>query len=133
MAAHRQPAVGAEPILAAVDGRAAGACGDPRHAQDRYGLALSERGLERAKLAVDLTERAQLREHERVVSLAEAMQVEDQATEVAIGELAGLAQKARTAAQAAARPEARRLGARLGAGGRVLLRSGRGWRCGSRG
>lgn len=52
---------------------------------------LGEGSFERAQLGVDLTERAELGEYERVVASAEAVQVVDQPTEVAVGELAGLA------------------------------------------
>ena len=65
-------------------------------------------GLERAQLGVDAGERAQLGEHQRVVALSEAVQVEDEPAEVAVGELARLAQEARAAAHATARAEARR-------------------------
>ena len=81
VAAHRQPAVGAEVVLAAVDRGAAGAGGDAGLAQDRHRLALCQGGLERAQLGVDVAERAQLGEHQRVVALAEAVQVEDQPAE----------------------------------------------------
>jgi hypothetical protein len=63
-----------------VDRRAARTRGDARLAQDGQRLAFSEGGLQRAQLAVDTAERAQLGAHERVVALAEAVQVEDQPT-----------------------------------------------------
>jgi hypothetical protein len=93
-------------ILAAVDGRAAGARRDARLAQDRHGLALLEGGFERAQLGVYLGERAELGDHERVVALPESMQVEHQPAEVPIGELAGFPQESRAAAHAPARAEA---------------------------
>ena len=65
-------------------------------------------------LGVDVSERRQLRQHQRVVALAEAMQVEDEASEVAIGELACLAQEADPAANPPPRDEA---GALLRPGG----------------
>src|SRR5208283_1705017 len=46
----------------------------------------------------DALERGQLREHERVVALPEAMQVEHEPTEIAVGELTGPAQVARAPA-----------------------------------
>ena len=58
------------------------------------GLWCDERPLESPQLAVDVAERVELVEHERVVALPEAVQVEDQSSEVAVGELAGLAQEA---------------------------------------
>jgi hypothetical protein len=74
-----------------VNRRAARAGGDAGVAQDRYRLALGERGFERAQLGVDVSERAELGDHQRVVTLAEAVQVEDQPAEVAVGELTSLA------------------------------------------
>jgi hypothetical protein len=71
--------------------RAARTGGDAGVAQDRHRLALGERGFERAQLGVDVPERAELGDHQRVIALAEAVQVEDQPAEVAIGELASLA------------------------------------------
>jgi len=71
-----------------VDRRATRARGDARLAQDRQRLALLERGFERAQLGVDLAQSAELGEHERVVSLSEAVQAEDQPAQVAICELA---------------------------------------------
>jgi hypothetical protein len=78
-------------VLAAVDGGAARACRDTGFAQDRHGLMLIEGGLQRAQLRVDLAERAQLGDHQSVVALPEAVQVEDQPAKVAVGELARLA------------------------------------------
>ena len=108
VATERQPAVGAEAVLAAVDRRAARAGGDTGFAQDRDGLALGQRRLQRAQLGVDVPERVELGDHQSVVALAEAVQVEDEAAEVAIGELTCLAQEARAPAHASARSEARR-------------------------
>ena len=101
-----------------MDGGAARAGGDAGLAQDGDGLALAEGGFERAQLGVDVPERGELGQHERVVALAEAVQVEDEPAEVAVGELARLAQEARAAADAAARAEAGRLRRRaMSAGG----------------
>ena len=105
VAVHGEPAVGAEAVLAAVDRRAARAGGDAGVAQDRHRLVLGEGAFERAQLGVDVAERRELGEHQRVVALAEAVQVEDQAAEVAVGELARLAQEARAAAHAPALAE----------------------------
>ena len=75
----------------------------------------SSAALERPQLAVDVAERVELRQHERVVALAEAVQVEDEAAEVAVGQLAGPAQEAGTPPRPPARAEARLLdGWRLG-------------------
>ena len=89
--------------------------------------------LERAQLGVDLAERVQLGEHERVVALAEAVQVEDEPAEVAVGELARLAQEARAAARAPARAEAGLLGggcSRPALGGLAVVRLARRLRVG---
>jgi len=93
-----------------VDRGAARARGDACLAQNGDRLALAERAFDRSQLAVDLRERGQLREYQRVVALPEAMQVEHQPAEVAIGELTCLAQEARTAACATARLESSRRG-----------------------
>ncbi len=73
------------------------------------GLALAQGAFDRAQLAVDVAERRQLGEHERVVALPEAVQVEDESAEIAIRELACLAQEAQAAARPTARLEAGRL------------------------
>jgi hypothetical protein len=86
---HRQPAVGAEAVFAAVDGGAPGAGRDSCLAQHSHGLALLQRRLYRPQLVVDVAERAELREHQRVVSGSEAVQVVDQAAQVPVGQLAG--------------------------------------------
>ena len=101
-----------------MDRGAAWAGGDAGVAQHRHRLVLGEGAFERAQLGVDLTERAELGEHERVVALAEAVQVVDQPAEVAIGELARLAQEARAAAHAPALAEAGRSGGQRGIGHR---------------
>jgi hypothetical protein len=89
-----------------VDRGAARARGYPGLAEDRYRSPFREGGLDRAQLAVDQPQRVELRDHERVVALAEAVKVVDEATEVAVGELAGAAQEARAAARSAPRAEA---------------------------
>ena len=108
MAAHRESAVRAEVIVAAVDRGAARAGRDPGLAQDRDGLTLAEGRFQRAQLGVDLPKRVQLVEHQLIVALAEAMQVEDEPAEVAVGELPSLAQEARSATCASPRAEAGR-------------------------
>ena len=104
--AHRQAAVRAEAVFAAVDRGAARAGGYPGLAQHGDRLGARAAPLDRAQLAVDLAERVQLGEHQRVVALAEAVQVEDEAAEVAVGELAGPAQETRPPSGAPARAEA---------------------------
>jgi hypothetical protein len=74
-----------------VDRRAARAGGDARLAQDRQAAALLEGCFQGAHLRVDLPQRRQLGEHERVVAPTEAVQVEHQAAEVAVCELTRLA------------------------------------------
>jgi hypothetical protein len=93
MAAHRHPAVRAELVLAAVDRSAARTCGDAGLAQDRHRPPVGEHVFQSPDLPVDLPERGELCEHERVVALSEAVQVEDEAAEVSVGELSRLAQK----------------------------------------
>jgi hypothetical protein len=110
---HGEAAVGAEAVAAAVDRRAARAGGDAGLAHDRHRLTLSQGCLEYAQLGVDVAERGELGDHQRVVALAKAVQVEDQPAEVAVGKLARLAQEARATAHTPA-------GAETGwAGGRV--------------
>jgi hypothetical protein len=79
-----------------VDRRAAGTGGDAGLAQHGHRLTFLQGALERAQLGVDLRERVQLGEDQRVVACSEAMQVEDETAEIAVGQLARLAQKART-------------------------------------
>jgi hypothetical protein len=67
---------------------------------------LLQGGFERAQLGIDATERGELGDHQRIVTLAEAVQVENQSAEVAIGKLASLAQEAHAAANTPARAEA---------------------------
>jgi hypothetical protein len=68
-------------------------------------LAFLQRVLECAKLGVELAERVQLGQHERVIALTEAMEVEDEPTEIAVGQLTRLAQKAGAPPRAAAGTE----------------------------
>jgi hypothetical protein len=89
-----------------VDRGAARAGADAGLAENRHRGTLSQRRFERAQLAVDVAEGVQLVEDERVVSLAEAVQVEDEPAEIAIRELAGLAQEAHAPSYAPSRGEA---------------------------
>ncbi len=73
VAAHGQSAVGAEVVLAAVERRTARAGGDAGFAQDGHGLVLSQGALQREQLGVDVPERVQLGDDERVVALSEAV------------------------------------------------------------
>jgi len=100
-----EPAVRAEAVLAAVDRGASGAGGDAGLVQDRHGPTFFQGGLQRDQLGVDLAECVQLRHHQRVVALPEAVQGEDQAAEVAVGELTSPAQKAGATANTPARAE----------------------------
>jgi hypothetical protein len=106
-----------------VDRRAARAGSESSLAQDRHRLALAQGRFERTQLGVYVAQRAELAQHELVVSLVEAMQVEHEPAEVAVGELAYLAQEADAAAQAAARREAGWRVRRRGSG--RLARAGR--------
>jgi hypothetical protein len=85
-----------------VDRRTAGTCGDTRLAQNGDRSALSQHVFERTQLSVDVPERCQLRQDERIVALSEPVQVEDQPAEVAIAKLPGLAQEARAPSCASA-------------------------------
>jgi hypothetical protein len=76
-----------------VDGGAARTGGDAGLAQHRHGLALLEGALHASQLSIDVTEGGQLGEYEGIVSLAEAVEVEDEAPEVTIGELPSLTQE----------------------------------------
>jgi len=89
-----------------VDRRASGAGGDAGLVQDGHGPTFLQSGLKRGQLGVDLAERVQLCHHQRVVALPEAVQGEDQAAEVAVGELTRPAQKADATANTPARAEA---------------------------
>lgn len=131
MAIHREPAVGAEAILAAVNRRAARASGNAGVTQHGYRPMLAECSFERPQLGVDLPERSELAHYESIVALAEAVEVEDQTTEIAVGELAGLAQEARAATHPPTLAEARGSCGHGGVRLRVRLRSvgRRGGRC----
>jgi hypothetical protein len=68
-----------------------------------------------------MSERRQLGEDEGVVALSEAVQVEDEAAEIAVAELACLAQVAGTTPRAGTRSEAGGLVRGRGPGGLALL------------
>lgn len=102
MRSKRKAAVGAEPIFAGVDGGAASARRDARLPQHRHSSALAQRVFDRPQLGVDVAERRQLRHHERVVPLAEPMEVEDKSAQIAVGELPRLAQEPKPPAHAPA-------------------------------
>jgi hypothetical protein len=87
MARHRQTAVRAVAVFAAVDRGAARAGGDARLAEDCHRASFSQSRLDRPQLPVDVAESAQLCEDQRVIALAEAVQVVDEAAEIAVGEL----------------------------------------------
>jgi hypothetical protein len=88
-----------------VDRGAAGAGGHAGFVQDRHGPALLEGALELTQLGIHLAESAQLGEDQRVVALSEAVQVEDQAAQVAVAELPCFAEEAQAPAHPPARPE----------------------------
>lgn len=83
------------------------ACRDPNFTQHRHRPVIVQAVFESAQLGVDLTQRRKLGEHQRVVALTEAMQIEYESTEIAIGELARLAQEACATTHASALAEAR--------------------------
>ena len=113
---EREAAGRAEARVAAVQGAAARARGDARLAQLGDVAAVVEHALERAQLAVDVVERGDLRVDEVGAVALEAVEVEDEAAEVAEAELAGPAQVAQAPPQPAAGAEAR------GGAGRRLAR-----------
>jgi len=113
-----QPAARAEAVVAAVNRGTARACGDPDFAQHRHRPVVAQAVFEPAQLGVDLTQRGELGEDQRVVALAEAVQVEYESAEIAVGKLARLAQEAGATTHAPALTEAGRrrrlLGRRFG-------------------
>ena len=126
---HRQAAVGAEAIVAAVDRGAARACRHARLAQDGHGAALGQGSFEGAQLGVDASDRLELGEHQLVVASAEPVQVEHEPAEVAVGQLARLAQEPHTPAHAPplAEPGRTALGVLAGRRLRVGGGVGGGW------
>jgi hypothetical protein len=103
---ERQPAAGAEAVVAAVNRGAARAGGDPNFAQHCHRPTIVQAVFESAQFGVDLAQRRKLGENQRVVALAEAVQIEYEPTEIAVGELACLAQEAGAATHAPALAEA---------------------------
>src|SRR6185437_5962714 len=93
----------------------------PQPGQKRSSLSwmAAQRGFQLAHLGVHLAQRGELGEHQRVVALPEAVQIEHEPAEVAISELARLAQEARPAAHAATLTKAG--GLRSGLGLRLSL------------
>jgi hypothetical protein len=110
---HRQAAVGAEAVVAAVDRRAARARRHTRLAQDRHCSALGQGRFQSPQLAIDTSDRLELGEHQRVVASAESVQVEHEAAEVAVGQLARLAQEPHAPAHASALAESGRAARRV--------------------
>jgi hypothetical protein len=106
--------VGAEAVVAAVDGGAARTCRHARLAQHGHSPTLGKGVLQGAQLGVDAPDRLELGEYERVVAAAEPVQVEDEPAEVAIGQLARLAQEAHAPAHSSALTEPGRAAWRLG-------------------
>ena len=112
---------GTEARLAAVQRAAPRALADAGLVQLGDGAPVVEGVLERAQLAIDLVERGELGRDQLVVLAVEAVQVEEQAADVAEPELAHAAEVAQAAAQAPALAESRsRVGDGLGARRRVL-------------
>lgn len=97
-----------EVVVAAVDRGASRTHRDTDLAEHRDPAALAQSPFERAQLGVEPTQCRELGEHELVVALAESVQVEHEAAEVAIGQLTRLAQKARATAHATPLAETRR-------------------------
>jgi pyruvate/2-oxoglutarate dehydrogenase complex dihydrolipoamide acyltransferase (E2) component len=89
-----------------VDRSAALAGANPCLAQHGHPLLFPKRRFQRAQLGVDLAQLAQLGEHQRIVSLPEAVQAEDEPSQIAIGKLARLAQETHAPAHATARTKA---------------------------
>jgi hypothetical protein len=111
-----------------MDCRAAWAGGDAGVSQYRHRLMLGEGSFECTQLSVDVSKGAELGDNQRIIALAEAVQIENESTEIAVGKLASLAQKASAAAHTSALTESRWPG-RQGnvhrwAGGRCLKGGG---------
>jgi hypothetical protein len=106
---ERQSAAGAEAVVAAVNRGTAWARRNPNFTQHRHRPVIVQAVFEPAQLGVDLTQRRKLGEHQRVVALAEAVQIEYEPTEITVGKLACLAQETGAATHAPALAETRRL------------------------
>lgn len=94
---------------------------DACFAQHRDGSALLQRRLQHAQLGVYALQRVELRLHDLVVALPESVEVEYEAAKIAVGKLAGCAQKAGAAPHAAAIEEPRLSGHRRGALDRLAV------------
>jgi hypothetical protein len=88
-------------------------------------LTILQRVLDSAQLGVDLAEPVQLGRDQLVAPTAEAMQVEHETAEVAIGELTHGAQVPQAAAQPTARAKAGLRARRIGPGNGWLVGRGR--------
>jgi hypothetical protein len=73
---------------------------NPNFAQHCHWPVVAQTVFEPAQLSVDLAQRRKLGEHQWVVALAKAVQIEYESTEIAVGKLARLAQEAGTTAHA---------------------------------
>jgi hypothetical protein len=91
-----------------VNRRTARTGSDPNFAQDRHRPVVTQGVFEPAQLGVDLAQRRKLGEHQWIVALAKAVQIEYEPTEIAVGKLSRLAQEARTTTHAPALTKARR-------------------------
>jgi hypothetical protein len=89
---------------------------DPDFAQHRHRPVVAQAVFKPAQLGVDLAQRRELGEHQRVVALAKAVQIEYEPTEIAVGKLARLAQEACATTHAPALTEAGRRRGLLGRG-----------------
>jgi hypothetical protein len=93
---------------------------DPDFTQHRHRSVVTQAAFESAQLGVDLAQCRKLGEHQWIVALAKAVQIEYEPTEIAVGKLARLAQEAGATTHASALAEARRRrrlrGGRLGFG-----------------
>lgn len=101
-AAHRHPARRAEAVIAAMDRRASRTGGDARLTQHGDAAALPESALERAQFGVDAVQGRELGGDQGVVTLSEAVQIEDESAEIAVSELPCLEQKMNASADAPA-------------------------------
>jgi hypothetical protein len=80
---------------------------DPNFTQHRHRPVVAQAVFEATQLGIELTQRRKLGEHQWVVALAKAVQIEHEPTEVAVGKLARLAQEAGATTHASTLAEAR--------------------------
>src|SRR5262249_12708907 len=92
---ERKSTARTEAVIATVDSGAAWTRGNSHFAQHRHRPTVHEHRFQFAQLGVDLAQRRELGKHQWVIALAKAMQVESDPAEVAVGQLARLAQKTR--------------------------------------